>query len=90
MSVSGSGPVVYALVYKQIMVVQFPLSTFFVALFVTCPDETIGFQCTNSLPEDDECTQASHYNITSLGVINLMGKMHCAPTKPATRRQMHT
>ena len=36
------------------------------------------------LPEEDECTQASHYNITSLGVVNVMGKMYCAPTKPAT------
>ena len=62
----------------------------FFAFFVTCPDEKIGFQCTNkSLPEEDECTQASHYNITGLGVVTLMGKMHCAPTKPATRRRMH-
>ena len=34
-----------------------------------------------SLLEEDECTQASHCNITGLGLVNLMGKMHCAPTK---------
>ena len=34
-----------------------------------------------SVLEEDECTQASHYNITGLGVVNLMGKMHCPPTR---------
>ena len=32
------------------------------------------FMHKQSLPEADECTQASHYNITGLGVVNFMGK----------------
>ena len=32
------------------------------------------FMHQQSLPEEDECTQASHYSIIGLGVVNLMGK----------------
>ena len=32
------------------------------------------FMHKQNLPEEDECAQASHYNITGLRVVNLMGK----------------
>ena len=48
MSVSGSGPVVHALVHKANGVNSIQ-DRFFFALFVTCPDEKIGFQCTNKV-----------------------------------------
>ena len=45
-TVSGGGPVVYALVYTMACVSSIP-DRFFFVFFVTCLDDKIGFLCTN-------------------------------------------
>ena len=62
MTVSGGG---HALGYKLARVGSIPRSIFFLAFLVTCLDEIFLFSMhKQSLPEEAECTQASHFHLT--------------------------